>query len=176
MTHRALCNELHYNINMKLNPSVQHLTVFLTVILVALLPSRSHPEENRWKFIGKSGTETRWYIDIKSMSHPSHNLVSVWVRSVPDPDWNYSGTMEDGEGTEEILKRIQERYFGDYGHTEALWEIDCLMVSFRLLYFSAYRRDGEILFSTHTPDAEWSLIIPGSVGEIVPETVCGPRQ
>jgi hypothetical protein len=110
------------------------------------------------------------------MSHPSQNLVSVWVKSVPDPDRKASGEAEDGEGTEDILKRLQERYFGDYGHTEALWEIDCLRASFRLLYFSGYRLDGGILFSTLTPDAEWSLIIPGSVGETVREAVCGPGQ
>jgi len=149
-------------------------TVLLAVTFVALFSPCAKSDEGRWKLIGKSETETRWYIDAETMTYPAENLVSVWVKSVPDNI--RSEGAEDGERTGEILKRIQERYFGDYGYTEALWEIDCSGAMFRLLYFRAYATDNETLFSTLTPAAEWSFIIPGSVGETVSEAACGLRQ
>lgn len=151
-------------------------TVLLPLILVVLLPSDACPEEESWKFIGKSKTGTRWYVGADTLTRPSENLVSVWVRSVPEPEKSPSVEPEDTESTEEILKRIQERYFGEYGYTEALLELDCSRDMFRLLFFCAYSGDNEVLSSTLTPDAEWSFIIPGSVGEVLRDSLCGLRR
>jgi hypothetical protein len=153
--------------------SLRLLTVLLVLFLVLLLCPYAKPEEGNWKLIGKSETGTLWYIDAGSIFHLSENLVSVWVKSVPDKV--HAEEPAGKERTEEILKRIQEKYFGDYDHTEALWELDCSRALFRLLYFCAYDRDNETLFSAPTPDAAWSWIIPGSAGESVREAVCGLR-
>ncbi len=153
---------------------ILHAILFSIILAVSLPSARS--EEERWKSIGKSKTGTRWFIDTDTLARPSENLVSVWVRSVPDPEKSPPVEPEDMENTEDTLKRIQERYFGEYGYTEALWELDCSSAMFRLLYFCAYSGDNETLSSTLTPDAEWSFIMPGSVGEILRESVCGLRH
>lgn len=147
------------------------LTVFLAAGFVALFSSDARPEEARWKLIGKSETETQWYIDTETISRPTETSVSVWVKSIPDK--LHADEPQDTESTETILKRIQERYFGDYDRTEALWELDCSREMFRLLYFCAYSKNGEALFSILTPDADWSFILPKSAGESVREAVCG---
>lgn len=153
--------------------SVKLLTIILSVTFVAFLSPLVKSDEGRWKLIGKSETDTRWYLDSETISRPSENIVSVWVKSIPDTVRN----EPEGNGEkEEILKRIQERYFGDYEYTEALWEIDCSGAMFRLLYFRACGKDSETLFATLTPDAEWSFIMPGSAGEIVRGAVCGLRR
>ena len=156
---------------MKRLQSFSLFTVFLAAGFVALLSAAARPEETRWKLIGKSETETQWYIDTETISRPTETSVSVWVKSIPDK--LHADEPEGTESTEAILKRIQERYFGDYDRTEALWELDCSRAMFRLLYFCAYSRNGEPLVSILTPDAEWSFILPKSAGESVREAVCG---
>jgi hypothetical protein len=154
--------------------SLKFLTILLSVTFMGLLSFHAKAEEGRWKFIGESKTETRWYIDAETISYPSENVVSVWVKSVPDK--TRADEQEGSEKTEEILKRIQERYFGGYDYTEALWEIHCSKAMFRLLYFRACGDGNKTLFSTLTPDSEWTYVMPGSVGETVRDAVCGLRE
>lgn len=98
------------------------------------------------------------------------NIASVWVRSIPDRPVNDRKAEKQTPGA--VLKDIQEKYFGDYAYTEGLWEIDCPKAMFRILYFCAYTTEGSVLFSSLTPDAGWSFIIRGSVGETLREAVC----
>jgi hypothetical protein len=146
------------------------LDIILSAILVAFLSPPVKSDEGRWKPIGTSETDTRWYIDSETVSRPSENIVSVWVKSIPD---TVRDGPEDIREKKDVLKLIQERYFGHYEYTEALWEIDCQGMMFRLLYFTACGKDSETLFSTLTLDAEWSYILPGSAAETVREAVCG---
>lgn len=130
----------------------------------------AEPGEKRWKLIGKSVTGTLWYVDNETITHPTEHIVAVWVKSVPDK--NRAGYTGEKEETEVMLKRIQERYFGEYEFTEGLWELDCSKSLFRLLYFSAYDGNGRSIASMITPDAEWSCILPGSAGEAVSGALC----
>ncbi len=149
---------------------VKVLTALLLVSLVELFFSDAHSEEGRWKEIGNSKTDTRWYIDTESLSCPSKDSILVWVRSIPD-----KANPEYGEGEEStwsIMKEIQARYFGIYACTEGLSELDCSKGMVRVLYFVAYDKKGEIITSSLDPDAEWAFIMPGSVGETLRETLC----
>lgn len=127
----------------------------------------------RWKLAGVSRTDTLWYIDNETIS-ASSGVFSFWVRSVPDN----AGTVNEDKETppKQVLKDIQERNFGDYEYTEALWEIDCTNDKFRILYFAAYGRNGEGLNSSLTPDAPWTTVIQGSASETLWETVCGDKR
>ena len=119
---------------------------------------------------GKSLSGTLWYVDTETVSRPAENIVAVWVKSIPDK--TRSSSTEEEEKTEDILKRIQEKYFGEYEYTDGLWELDCSKSLFRLLSFCAYNKNGDILTSRTSPDAEWSFILPGSAGEALLGTVC----
>ncbi|MCL5421582.1 MAG: hypothetical protein M1461_03810 [Nitrospirae bacterium] len=146
------------------------LTFFLTFSLILLLSHYAGSEEGRWKLFGKSMTGTLWYMDTETVTMPAENIVAVWVKSIPDKTSTHE--TEEKEKTEAILKRIQEKYFGEYEYTDGLWELDCSKSLFRLLYFCAYTKNGDILTSRLTPDAEWSSILPGSAGEALFRAVC----
>jgi len=146
------------------------LAAALLVFLLGCASLTTRSGTGEWKFIGKSRTGTSWYIDRETASGPSGDITTVWVKSVPEKaNFEYEG---EEESTEAILKKIQGKYFGDYEYTEGLWELDCARSMFRLLYFSIYNKENEIISSHLSPDAEWSYIIQGSVGETIQEVVC----
>ncbi|HAM49784.1 MAG TPA: hypothetical protein DCP92_03490 [Nitrospiraceae bacterium] len=146
------------------------LTALLLISIIALFPFLAHSEGGRWKLIGRSKTDTCWYIDTESLSFSSKNIASVWVRSIPEKQDTRYG--EEDESTWDIMKDLQARYFGAYRYTEGLWELDCTRGMFRILYFVAYGEDGEIINSLLDTDAGWAFIVPGSVGETIQATLC----
>ena len=155
---------------MKVSLPVNVLAAALLVSLVGCASFTTRPEAGEWKFIGKSKTGTSWYIDKETASAPPGDIITVWVKSIPEKvNAEYEG---EEESTETILKNIQGKYFGDYEYTEGLWELDCARTMFRLLYFCAYNKENKIISSHLTPDAAWSYIIHGSVGETIQEVVC----
>jgi hypothetical protein len=149
---------------------VNVLAAGLLVFLVGCASLTTRPETGEWKFIGKSRTGTSWYIDRETASGLSGGIITLWVKSIPEKVSGEKGG--DEESTETVLKKIQGKYFGDYEYTEGLWELDCARNMFRLLYFCAYGKDNIVITSHPTPDAEWSHIIQGSVGETIQEAVC----
>jgi len=155
---------------MKVSLPVNVLAVALLVSLVGCASLTTRPGAGEWKFIGKSRTGTSWYIERETASGPSGDIITLWVKSIPEKvNTEYGG---NDESTETILKNIQEKYFGDYEYTEGLWELDCARNMFRLLYFCAYSKENKIITSYLTPDAGWSYIIQGSVGETIQEAMC----
>ncbi len=149
----------------------ERLSVTLLMILIFPAFAAAASEEGRWELIGKSRTETLWYIDAENLSRPSSDVISVWLKTVPaktDTD-----LLEGEESTEIILKKIQTRNFGGYEYTLGLWEIDCSKGIFRILYFAAFNKRDETIASSLTPDAEWSFTVSGSVSEVMHEKLCG---
>ena len=155
---------------MKRSLIIRTLMFSLTFSFVLLFSHYAGSEEGRWKLFGRSMTGTLWYMDTETVTRPAENIVAVWVKSVPDK--TRTDATEEKEKTEAILKRIQEKYFGDYEYTDGLWELDCSKSLFRLLYFCAYNKGGDILTSRMSPDAEWSFVLPASAGEALLEAVC----
>lgn len=146
----------------------------LPVLLLATLWPATARSEEIWILVGNSRTDTLWYIDSGNVNCPSSEVVSVWVKSVPDK--TAPGAMQWEESTDKTLKRIQAKYFGDYEHTEGLWELDCPRGMFRILYFSAFGANGETVSSSLTPDSRWTPLVPGSVGETLKEAVCPAQE
>lgn len=150
---------------------LRRLNALAAVVLVLFTPAllSAASAEGRWKLIGQSKTGTQWYIDAGTIA-PSGDIVAVWVKSIPEK--TSFEPERNNEKTEDILKRIQAKYFGHYEFTEGLWELDCARNAFRLLYFCAYDKEGGVVASSLTPDAEWSFVIPGSAGETLREALC----
>jgi len=148
------------------------LTIFaaaLVALLVGCAPHTTRPGAGEWEFIGKSRTGTSWYIDRETSTGPAGDIITVWVKSIPE---KVNTECEEEESTETILKKIQGKYFGDYEYTEGLWELDCVRNMFRLLYFCVYNKENKIVSSHISPDADWSYIIQGSVGVTLRQAVC----
>lgn len=151
--------------------SVAALNLLVPVFLFGLLTPDPAPAEERWRPIGKSRTDTQWYIDDETIFSPGKDIVAAWLKSVPDKA--APSSREGEEVADTILKDIQRRNFGEYEYTEALWEIDCVQGMFRIIYFIAYDKNGETATSSLTPEAAWAPLIPGSVGETLRDAVCG---
>jgi hypothetical protein len=151
--------------------SLTALNLLLTILFLGLVAPLPVSGEEEWREVGKSKTDTRWYIDNKTVCSSGEGIIAVWVKSLPD-DAALS-PAEGEESTEDILKDIQKRHFGEYDHTEALWEIDCSRCASRILYFIARDRKGGTVTSSLTPDAPWAPAVPGSVSETLQEDVCG---
>jgi Surface-adhesin protein E len=145
--------------------------LLLPVLLFGLLVPCPASGEEEWRAVGQSKTDTRWYIDDRPVFSPDKEIVSVWVKSVPDNTFHSPAKAE--QRIEAVLKDIQKRHFGEYDHTEALWELDCCRGTFRILYFIARDRQGGTVTCSLTPDAPWAPVIPGSVGETLQEELCG---
>ena len=155
---------------MKASFTFNILAAALLVSLAGCASLTTRPEAGEWKFLGKSRTDTSWYIEKEPASGPSGDIITVWVKSIPEKvNTEYEG---EEESTETILKKIQGKYFGEYEYTEGLWELDCARSMFRLLYFCTYNKENKINTSHLTPDAEWSYIIQGSVEETIQEVEC----
>jgi len=142
----------------------------ISFLVLPFYDAQAQSEKGRWKEIGKSQTDTSWQIDTESLSYPSGNTVSVWVRSIPDK--GITEYREGEEGAWGIMKEIQARNFRSYAWTEGLTELDCSNGMFRVLYFVAYDDRGMIITSSLSPDVSWSFIIPGSVGETLRKAFC----
>jgi hypothetical protein len=151
--------------------SLSVLRLLMTSLILGLLAPCPVPGEEAWRAVGKSKTDTRWYIDDKTVFPSGTGIVAAWIKSVPDNSFHPPGQAE--ESTEAVLRDIQKRHFGEYDHTEALWEIDCSRCMFRILYFIALDEKGGTVTSTLTPDARWAPVAPGSVSETLREDLCG---
>ena len=147
------------------------LNLLVPVFLFGLFTPDPAAADERWRLIGKSRTDTEWYIDDETIFSPDEDIVAAWLKSVPDKAAPAPRVGE--EVAETILKDIQRRNFGEYEYTEALWEINCSQDMFRVIYFVAYDRNGETATSSLTPGAAWAPLIPGSVGETLRDAVCG---
>jgi len=135
---------------MKLSLLGMFLGVFLLVFTVGLFSLDVKAEEERWKLVYKDDEDT-WYIDNKSISYPSENIVRVRLKWVP-----------------ESKPKLGE----DYEYSLGLEERNCLENKIRLLELGNYNKDGNILNSFDASKLEWRPIIPGSVGETLHKVIC----
>jgi hypothetical protein len=100
------------------------------------------------------------YYDAANITHPSKDIVRTWVRLV------YS---KDGVALQ--VKELGKRY-EDLSYTLSLLEVNCAAKKNRVLQSTSYSRDGNVISSNQSQQTEWSLIIPGSIGETLHKTVC----
>jgi hypothetical protein len=114
-----------------------------------------------WKFFSSTDSyEGFYYAD--NMTHPSKNIVRVWIK------------LEYTEkGVTGMVKEFGKHY-EPLSYSLQLWEIDCLAKKQNILLVKDYSADGNILnikppksgFST------WKSISKGSVGESLSKAVC----
>ncbi|MBI4777510.1 hypothetical protein HY792_01085 [Candidatus Desantisbacteria bacterium] len=108
--------------------------------------------DKRWEFIGNDVSGGYWYIDTKTLSYLSGNIIRVWIMKIPE------------KGSE------------DYGYQNSLDEIDCSKNMYRVLSSIDHSDDGNVLSSWDDNRSEWSVIEPSSMMEGLQETVCKKRE
>jgi hypothetical protein len=99
------------------------------------------------------------YYDAQSITHPSKDIVRVWIRLV----WTEKGVLSwvNGVGKE----------YGNLSHSMSLMEINCAEKKCRRLLDSVYDNKGDVIISSHSPK-EWAVIIPESVGDGLNKEAC----
>lgn len=120
--------------------------MIVLAIMVALLAS-SVSSGADWRFLSESG-ESILYYDAQSITHPSKNLVRVWVK--------YEGRVEK------------------WTYMKTLREIDCLEKKYRIVSSALYNEEGKETGSSESP-SKWRFITPGGSSEILHKMVCGEK-
>jgi hypothetical protein len=117
-----------------------------------------------WKFYGRTDKYSCFY-DVKSISHPSENIVEVWEKQ------DYTN-----KGVNFMVERLGEKY-KNLSHSITLWQINCADKKFRFLSLTYYSKGEKVIYSwkvlySSGPSEEWSPFITGSLGERLFKEVC----
>ena len=111
-----------------------------------------------WKLYDSNERFSSYY-DAQGITHPSKNIVRVWVR------WNYTE-----KGVMDQVNKLGKKY-ENLSHSTCLWEINCLEKMRCLVSGTDYDNKGEVINSSSFP-LEWRFITPESIAEGLYEEVC----
>jgi hypothetical protein len=141
---------------------MKSLSVKLGVILMGLgIFGCAGMQAADWKLFAETQADIGIiYYDAANITHPSKDIVRTLLRLV------YS---KDGVA---LQVKEQGKRYEDLSYTLILLEVNCAAKKNRVLQSTSYSRDGNVISSNQSQQAEWSFISPGSTGEILYRTVC----
>ena len=136
------------------------LGISLTVIGLAIL---GHAEVwgADWRFFSSTDLYECFYYE-DSMTHPSKNMVQLWIKLEYTEKGVTGKVKEFGKHYEPLKYSLQ------------LWEINCATKKEHILLNKDYSAEGNIL-NTKPPKggfSSWKSIPKGSVGESLLKAVC----
>ena len=99
------------------------------------------------------------FFDASSITHPSKNIIIVWVRH----DFTEMGVKN--------YAGHQGKKYENVSHLIHLVEINCEEKKIHRLSGTVYDNKGEVISSFNSP-SEWRLIAPESIGENLYKEVC----
>jgi len=111
-----------------------------------------------WRIFVLDDEDTRYY-DAESITLPSDNIVSVWVK----PEYNDKGIIK-------MVEKFAKKY-ENISRTMSLVEINCSDKRRRTIALHDYSTEGTIIFSS-AREYEWTPIVPGSVAGALFKAVC----
>jgi hypothetical protein len=139
---------------------MKSLSVKLGVVLIGLaLFTYAEVWGAEWKLYD-SNEDFLCYYDIESITHPSKNIVRVWVK------WDFSE-----KGVMYYMGKFGIKYMS-LSHSINLPEINCLEKTIRSLSLTYYDNEGEVIYSFSSPSSKWDFIPPETIGEILYKEVC----
>ncbi len=117
-----------------------------------------------WMFYGGTDKYSCFY-DVKSISHPSENIVEVSEKQ------NHTS-----KGVNFMVGELGKKY-EPLSHSITVWQINCRDKKFRFLSLVHYSKEGKAIYSwkvlySSPPSEEWSPFITGSLGERLCRAVC----
>jgi hypothetical protein len=114
-----------------------------------------------WRLYAKTDLYECFY-DAENMIRSSQDIVEVWTKS-----------EFTGRGVIETVKKFGKHY-ENLSYSLELWEINCAEKRHRLLLFTAYSADGNVLYTdqagSHPPP--WKTISRGSAEESLYKALC----
>ena len=114
-----------------------------------------------WRLYAKADLYECFY-DAESMTRSSQGIVEVWTKS---------GYTE--RGVIEMVIKFGKHY-ENLGYALELWEINCVEKRHRLLLFTAYSAEGNVLYNGEVGSRPppWKTISRGSVEESLYKALC----
>jgi hypothetical protein len=106
--------------------------------------------ESRWFYLTSSKQESYHY-DLKTLTKYEHKKVRVWLKSELRPK----------------IKPVPKVY-----STKALYEINCVDETLRVTQDIHYGKSGNLIKSLSAQNAQWEIMPPDSIGEILIKTIC----
>ena len=134
----------------ELTPVVKELT---PVVLLSVVWGAD------WKQVRSTGGATLYY-DTEEITHPSKDIVKFLTK------WAY---------TEKGMKNAKEIFGKNYenlSYSIKSYEINCKDKTSRILSITDYNKDGTVISSDSSTNAEWSHISPETVLESLSKMVC----
>ena len=93
----------------------------------------------------------------------SKDIVQVWIKKIYGE-----------KKVKEFIKGIGPE-FKELSYDNSLIEFNCSEKKSRLLTFSYYRQDGDLITSFTPDSSSWNFIVPNSILEALFNIVCGGR-
>lgn len=112
----------------------------------------------RWKYYFSHAAHFAYY-DAESITRPSEDIFTVWVR------WNLSEKF-----VEEFVGKHGKK-FENLSYIKQSVEVKCLEKKTRSLSMATYNNEGILIFSSIRP-WEWSLVIPELENDSLYKEVC----
>jgi hypothetical protein len=136
--------------------------IFAVLGLVIFAFSEAGGED--WRFYGRTDKYLCFY-DMESLRHSSAPIVEVAGKQ----DYTH-------QGVNFMVGELGEKY-ENLSHSITMWQINCADKRFRFTSLAHYSKEKKViyswkvLYSSGSPD-EWSVVIPGSLGERLCKAVC----
>ncbi len=112
-----------------------------------------------WKLFASNSEMGNFYYDVQRITHPSKDIVRVWVRL----EYTEKGISRSVNELGEAVKNLS--------YAIGLEEINCSGKRTRTLFFSHYSKEKTVLH-TSSRDGEWTDIVPDSNWEDLYKAVC----
>ena len=139
---------------------MKSLSLKLGVILIGFIIF-GHAEVwgEDWKLFGRD-EYGEYYYDAESVNPMPDYIVSVWTREI-----------SSSKSVVDMVNRFGIVY-SDLGYINTLWEVDCIGRKFRAVEVVCYSTSNSFIDSPKVSGAEWKLITPDSMLDILSKAVC----
>jgi hypothetical protein len=150
---------------MKSFRSIVFFIFFTYLALVGGDPANVEAGEVNWVFMGFTKYRDALYIELNSISYPSHANAGVWSFIAPS---NKSKYLQEVKRELHVVNKSADGFW-----CVEIWnEIDCQNNRIRHLQIVYFNREGQSIHSATASDVEWKAISSGSLWDTLRKTVC----
>ncbi|MBN2653715.1 MAG: hypothetical protein JXR79_01175 [Nitrospirae bacterium] len=142
--------------------------IFSLLVIIPLFLVSCSVKQSGFTRIGQSLTNASIYINNDTLSEES-GVLTAEIKTIP------ASSMDNiiaEKPSYHILRDIQNREFGDYAFTKALWQVNWMDETYRIVRFSINYKDAKQPLTINYQNAEWERAINGSAAEMVIEYLC----
>ena len=119
-----------------------------------------------WKLFNQGETSSYYYFPGTMKIGPS-GIVSVWVRSIPEPENEIKKILEERKGMGFLLKMDVK----NFGYNHFFIKINCKEKKIKIVQEKIFNKDGFLLTSYFVP-SRWKILNQDSFPKTLSDTVC----